>query len=362
MKEERKHYLDSIRSMTVILVMLYHSAYVFNGVGVLGGFTGTEGFWLTDGLCTLVYPWFMVLMFCISGIAARHSIEKRGVKRFFSERVAKLLVPSTLGLFVFHWISGIINIKIGGGLETIPPPLLYPIAVLSGTGPLWFAQVLFIYSLSCKFLVKLNGGRFDKMCQKMNSLTILLLAFVIWGGAQILNMPIIVVYRLGIYFVAFLIGYFVLYHNDIITKVEKMLPLTLALSIVLGTIYMTSYLGSDYTQDKVLKSSITNIYLWTSILAILALGKKFLNRSDGIWQYLRYNSFNLYVLHYLPIIVIGYLFRYYTTLPSGLCIVFTFIFDLALTPLISFIIAKIPIVRYCVLGIRERKNEIQTDN
>ena len=99
---ERKHYLDNIRSVTVLSVMIYHCAYVFNGLGVLGGFTDNEGFWLTDGFCTLIYPFFMVLLFCISGIAARHSIEKRGVKTFIKERVTKLIVPSTLGCLVLH--------------------------------------------------------------------------------------------------------------------------------------------------------------------------------------------------------------------------------------------------------------------
>ena len=33
----RKIYLDNIRWMTVLLVLIYHVCYMFNGVGILGG-------------------------------------------------------------------------------------------------------------------------------------------------------------------------------------------------------------------------------------------------------------------------------------------------------------------------------------
>ena len=362
MSAERKHYLDNLRSITVIMVIIYHCAYVFNGVGVLGGFSKNEGLWLTDGFITLIYPWFMVLMFCISGIAARHSIDKRGTKRFISERTKKLLIPSTLGLFVFHWISGYLNIKNGGALEQMPSFLIYPISVLSGTGPLWFAQLLYLYCIIAGLFVKLNGGRFDSLCKRTNEIVILLLAVVIWGGSQILNMPVIVVYRFGIYFVAFAIGYFVLYHDEVMAKVEKMLPFTSLLSVIFGLIYMNKYYGGNYTESSVLKSLITNVYLWMTIITILGVGKRYLNKTNKVFKYLHRNSFGYYVLHYFTIMIVGYLLNYHTALSGPVCILITLIFDLVMTPILNFVIAKIPIIRYCVLGIKGDKNEIQVDN
>ena len=40
MKTERKAYLDNIRWITVLLVVIYHVGYLFNGVGVLGRIPG----------------------------------------------------------------------------------------------------------------------------------------------------------------------------------------------------------------------------------------------------------------------------------------------------------------------------------
>jgi len=358
----RKYYLDNIRSIIVIIVMIYHAAYIFNGVGVLGGFSNSVGHPLTDGFITLINPWFMVLLFCIAGIAARYSVDKRGIGLFIRERTNKLLVPSTLGLLVIHWITGYFNIKIGMGLETIPAFLIYPIAALSGTGQLWFAQLLYVYSLSCAFLAKFNGSKFDKLCEKSSSIAILLLGFIIWGAAQILNMPIISVYRVGIYYVAFLIGYFVLYHDLVMAKIEKMLPLLLSLAICSAVIYMVMYCGENYASDKVLKAFVTNLYVWISVLAILGVGRKLLNFSNAFFEYMRKNSFGMYVLHYLPLIVVGYVIENYTDLACIYKILIVLAADLILTPILNLVVSKVPLIRYFVLGIKRRKNEIQIDN
>ena len=358
----RKYYLDNIRSITVILVMVYHAAYIFNGVGVLGGFSGSPGHPITDGIITLINPWFMVLLFCIAGIAARYSVNKRGRWTFIKERTNKLLVPSTLGLLIIHWITGYFNIKIGMGLETIPAFLIYPIAALSGTGQLWFAQLLYVYSLSCLFLTKFHSSKFDKFLEKSNSIVILLFGFIIWCAAQILNMPIISVYRMGIYYAAFLIGYFVLYHDSVMARIEKMLPITTSLAICSSVIYMVTYYGGNYASEEVLKSFITNFYLWTSVLAILGAGRKLLNFSNAFFEYMKKNSFGMYVLHYLPLIAVGYVIENYTDLACIYKILIVLVADLILTPILNFVISKIPLIRYFVLGIKGGKNEIQIDH
>ena len=170
----RKPYIDNIRSSTVLLVMIYHVCYMFNGVGVLGGIPNAQSIPAFDALAYVVYPWFMVLLFVISGISARYSLQKRTVKQFLKERAVKLLVPSTLGLFVIHWITGYLNLKMGGALLYIPTALVYPISVLSGIGPLWFIQMLFVFSCILALLKKIDkNDRVWKTCEKANLLIIL---------------------------------------------------------------------------------------------------------------------------------------------------------------------------------------------
>ena len=124
----RKYYLDNIRWMTVVLVVIYHVIYMFNGVqlfGVIGPFSKVQ---YQDAFLYLVYPWFMTLLFVVSGMSARYYLENHSVKEFIKTRTRKLLVPSTIGLFVFQWILGYFNMKIGGAMDSmaaVPKVVLY---------------------------------------------------------------------------------------------------------------------------------------------------------------------------------------------------------------------------------------------
>ena len=117
MRATRRIYLDNIRWITVCIVVIYHVIYMFNGVqtfGVIGPFRERQ--W-QDAFQYLVYPWFMALLFAVSGMAARYYLEGHDTKAFVRDKTRKLLVPSTIGLFVFQWILGYYNMKIGGGWD-----------------------------------------------------------------------------------------------------------------------------------------------------------------------------------------------------------------------------------------------------
>jgi glucan biosynthesis protein C len=142
----RKHYLDNIRWATVVLVLIYHVFYLYNTVGVPFPIAKDAGIRAFDTFSYIVYPWFMVILFLVAGISARYALQKQTNRQFLKAKVTKLLVPSTLGLLVFHWISGYLNLKIGGGLASIPSLIRYPVFVMAGIGPLWFLQMLFLFS------------------------------------------------------------------------------------------------------------------------------------------------------------------------------------------------------------------------
>ena len=69
----RKKYLDNIRWMTVVLVVIYHVLYMYNGEGILGTLgkiTDLEVQYY-DVYQYMVYPWFMCILFLVSGICSR---------------------------------------------------------------------------------------------------------------------------------------------------------------------------------------------------------------------------------------------------------------------------------------------------
>lgn len=92
----RKYYLDNIRWMTVVLVVIYHVIYMFNGIvadGVIGPFCERQ---YQDSIQYILYPWFMMLLFIVSGMCARYYLEKHTVREFVRTRTQKLLIPSTV--------------------------------------------------------------------------------------------------------------------------------------------------------------------------------------------------------------------------------------------------------------------------
>ena len=71
----RKHWIDNLRWVTVLLVLFYHVIYYYNGKGVVGGIGGFGGPQYQDGIMYLLYPWFMPLLFLLAGISARYALD-----------------------------------------------------------------------------------------------------------------------------------------------------------------------------------------------------------------------------------------------------------------------------------------------
>ncbi len=276
----RKYYIDNIRWITVVTVVIYHVFYMFNGVaddGVIGAFKNRQ---YQDGIQYILYPWFMVLLFIVSGMCAKYYLDKNSIKKFISTRTRKLLVPSTLGLLAFQWIQGYFNMKIGGAFDTMPKMptvILYLIMALSGTGVLWFIQMLWLFSLLLCVIIKIEKGKLLTICEKTNVIILVLLVIPLWASAQILNTPIIAVYRFGIYGFSFLCGYFVFSHESVIERLTKYRFVFLICAVILGIAEVKMYFGKNYAVSPVVNSPLSVAYLWCCVLSFLGMAKRYLD-------------------------------------------------------------------------------------
>jgi surface polysaccharide O-acyltransferase-like enzyme len=352
-KAGRKHYLDNIRWGTVLVVLVYHVFYLYNTVGVPFPIAQDAGLRTFDIFPYIVYPWFMVILFLIAGISARYALQKRTNREFLKDKVTKLLVPSTLGLFVYHWISGFINLKLGGVLDAIPSFIRYPVFVISGIGPLWFIQMLFLFSVLLVLIRRVDKE--DKIwtfCRKINIVVILLLVFLIYGAAQILNLPVLTTYRFGIYGTAYLIGYFVFSHDEAQNSIEKIRIPMLIVAIILSVAYIIRYFGVSYSSEECLTSFLTNCYLWAAVLAILGCGKAWFNRTSPFASYMTKSSFGFYVVHYLIVQLSCYSVYQYGSFPKALNYFLALSIELPCTVLVYELLRRIPVIRYLVLGIK----------
>lgn len=352
----RKHYLDNIRWATVLLVLAYHVCYLFNGVRVFGAVPGAKNIPLFDYLACAVYPWFMALLFVIAGMSARYALQGQTGKAFLKKRAVKLLAPSLLGPFVLHWVTGYLNIKMGGGLDAIPAALRYPIFVVSGFGPLWFIQMLFLFSCLLVLLRKIDkADRIWLLCGRANLPVMLLLFLPVFAGAQVLNMPVLTTYRFGIYFVSFLIGYYVFSYEEAQETIGRVHLPMLFLAALGAVICMVTYGGSNYTASACLQSVTTNLYLWTAVLAVLGCGKRYFDRETAFTRYMTRASFGLYILHYPILTVLCYTLSTFFDLPAIWNYALALVLGFALTFAAFEVVKRIPVVRFLVLGMRAEK-------
>ena len=128
----RKHYLDNIRWITIICVVIYHTIYMFNGeatAGVIGPFKNVQ---YQDAIQYILYPWIMILLFIIAGMCSRYYLENHSIKEFIKSRTTKLLVPSTIGLYVFHYLPLSASAYLLAKYADIKPLFMYLTVLICG--------------------------------------------------------------------------------------------------------------------------------------------------------------------------------------------------------------------------------------
>lgn len=362
----RKHWIDNLRWVTVLLVLFYHVIYFYNNKGVFGGIGGFGEYpqvpQYQDVVMYILYPFFMPLLFLLAGISARYALQKQSAQRWFKARTRKLLVPGTIGLFVFHWMAGFFNTAVARGtgvFDGMPAVAKYVMMAISGTGPLWFVQLLWLLCLVLLLIRKLDkNDRFWNWCGHADIVRIILLGVLFWVGEQTLvKSPrpetadgLLNLYKPLFYLVPFLLGYFVFSHDRVQEKVmQAWIPL-MCCAVISGCILIGTTFGQDNTTPQYLGSPLNCLYGWLMCLAMMGWFKARFDRTGPFSTYMTRSSYGIYIVHYLVIASLGYMMKTYTQFPPwaqyGTLTVAVF----SLSPLIYGLIHRIPFVRWCVLG------------
>ena len=374
---ERKHFLDNIRWVTVLLVLFYHVIYFYNNKGVFGGIGGFGDYpecrQYQDVVMYILYPWFMPLLFILAGIGSRYALQKQSAKEWFKARTRKLLVPSTIGLFVFHWMVGYFNTLVAsrqGVFDGMPAIAKYLMMAVSGTGPLWFIQVLWLLCLVLLLVRAVDSkDKLYNLCGKANYVVIILLGVLFWVGEQtLIKNPrpesldgLLNLYKPFFYLVPFLLGYFVFAHDEVQDKLEKAWIPLMACAVVSGTVLIITTFGQDNTSPQYLGSPLNCLYSWLMCLAMMAWFKARFNHTGAFAGYMTRNSFGIYVVHYLVIAALGYMMKVHTNITPWMQYVILFVAVMTIPFLLNEIIKRIPFIRWCVLGIKKDKTKGSAD-
>ena len=247
----------------------------------------------------------------------------------------------------------------GDVLANAPGPAKYFMCALSGIGPLWFIQLLWVLSLVLLILHAID--RKDKIwtfCGQYNLVTILLLGLFFWLGEQTLIMEpradsadgLYNLYKPFFYLITFVMGYFVFSHDEVQEKVAKYwIPLMVA-ALISGIALIVITFGQDNTSPQYMASWLNCLYGWLMCLAMMGWFKAKFDYTGKFAGYMTKSSFGLYIVHYLVIASFGYMMKIYTSLPPYAMYLILTVAVFTISPLLYEVLHRIPFVRWCVFG------------
>ena len=342
----RLYYLDWLRVLAIIFVLLihsskffdYHTSVLFNEVRspVLSTFR------------EFVLLWIMPFFFCVSGAAVFLSFQFQNTGGFVKSKLMRILVPSVLvGSFIvnppyvymeklfsgkteysfFKWFTHYFEGMHGMGGNFAPWGM--------GTH-IWYLQFLFIFSLIFLplFIRSKRSGKslLERLAPAFKNpvaLFLLCLPVVAIGfffeyagmsGARSMGTwdPIS-------YMFFFLFGYIIYSNAQIQETIRKYSTVYLVLALALTVVHLASHFGillklqgitrHDIGTGEILpldhsKFAIAQIFrgiaAWGWTLALLGLGRRYLNFNNKNRTYANEAVLPFYILHHTVIYIVGY--------------------------------------------------------
>jgi glucans biosynthesis protein C len=150
----RLPFVDNLRVYLTILVLLHHLMITYAGTGDWY-YTERQPDFATKALgawfCATNQAYFMGLFLLISAYFVPGSYDRKGAGRFLKDRLIRLGIP----LAIFSWVINPLFVYVGLVLSQglhMPlwrffPAEYFKTEPLIGAGPLWFVEVLLIFSL-----------------------------------------------------------------------------------------------------------------------------------------------------------------------------------------------------------------------
>jgi glucan biosynthesis protein C len=356
----RKHYIDNIRTLGILLLFPFHTSRIFNSVETF--YVVGKPNVICDNFIIITEDWFMPLLFAIAGISASLAIQKRSINQFIKERFLKLFIPFIFGVILTVPIQTFFAEKQHNGYmgTYFQQYILFFTKKTDFTGysggftpaHLWFLLFLFVISLVSLPIIILYKKSDKKINENKFSLWTILplflfnffLSFFEIGGQSF-----------GEYISIFLLGYLILSTNGVMELLENKRLILTILAIIFSIIRMVMIYNINFKnvsfEINFLCSAFNQLTTWVIILAILGLGKCYLDFHNGIFDYFSKASFPIYIFHQTWLVVIGY---YVLSVVNNVIIQFSSIMILTfIASVLTYEIMKVvPIARF-MFGIKK---------
>lgn len=330
-KGVRLFFLDNIRVLLTILVILHHLALTYSGVipawYYLEPTTDTLSITLLLTFISFNQAFFMGLFFLLSGYFIPGSFERKGARAFLKDRFLRLGVPLLIFMLVVNPSLTFLSLypstdpAIAEIVRTTPFWLLYLLTV--GTGPLWFVAALLFFT--CVYVLwrkvskhQLSRRPTDEQKPITYGVVLLLIllitsfTFLIRIGAPIGTfIPVLGIQppHFAQYIILFIVGIIARRQRWLETIPSSMgkigaaiVPVAVIGAMIIPTLSNTNG-ATWYAFANVLMETLVCIGMSLSLLVLFR--KRFNNQ--GTWaKFLSTHAYTVYIIHAVVTVLLAY--------------------------------------------------------
>lgn len=326
----RDLYIDRLRSLMIALVILHHTAITYGAIGGWFWYELKPSSALSSQIliqfCTTNQAYFMAFFFFLAAYFTPASLERKGYGQFIGDRFTRLglpllgfiLVLGPLTAALAHWGST------GRFWETFPYLLQHVILI---PGPMWFVEVLLIFSLMYCAWRALAGGPLAEAKRIPrpfpSTLTLLWTALVTGVAALLLRQ----VSPVGVVYASFQFAYFAPYvvlftagiaawrygwlqrlewknaHGIIWIAVLVWPLMSIAVTITNFLYGGQANYSTGFSWPAVLYAMWEPIVAWGFIAGWLLLARRWMNQPSVFWSWVSRRAYTVYIIH--PPVLVG---------------------------------------------------------
>jgi fucose 4-O-acetylase-like acetyltransferase len=324
-KSKRIHWMDNLRTIIILFVVLYHVGGVYEAAGLWGWF------WIVDdpatiswvGILGIVFDIFMMsALFFVSGYLAPASLEDKTGWEFLQGKFKRLIIPWVIAVFTLIPLYKVIFLY-SRNLPQEHWTTYFHITNPNSQNWLWFLPVLFVFNLLYLLLSKANLS-IPNISLKGAVLGVFLIGFVysfsiggILGFRSWTLTPLIDFEneRLLVYFMMFLLGVLSFRRDLFAQKPQNKTLYTIVSSIawIPVTVHIFARLYPIFYPGGFAVTPLYRLIWWLSFdLSLLCLVyvlvetfRRYFDRTGRIWGELNRNSYGVYIIHVILIGVFG---------------------------------------------------------
>jgi hypothetical protein len=337
---QRLDFVDNLRSAMIILVVSMHAAVTYSHLGswyfmedpkpgplVLGVFAIYQIF---------LQAFFMGLLFFLAGYFVPAAFDRRGARGFVRERMVRLGVPSLLFMlvvqpFTVYWLLRTFARPDIPSLASAFVPYIVSGDFLGGSGPMWFAVALLIFSLVYTGIRVLRQGEGVVQAEptlprhwQVVGLALLIgtCSFLVRTvqpmGKSVMNMQLCFFSQ---YVFLFCVGIYARRHDWLLRLPYSFgmcwfrmaatvgVVLWLALVVLLMKTHTENQLGGGWTWQSAAFSFWESFFCLGVSLGLLVLFREKLNSRGRVERFFSENSFAVYMFHTPLLIAVTFLMR-----------------------------------------------------